>query len=188
MTEWLKDIPEQIITERLLIRPHRAGDGEALYRATVDSLDELCRWPAAMGWALEDQSPQKSEEFCLACSKAFAERADFPLLITLRDDGTVVGSSGLHRPDWSVPKFEIGWWGRSTHSKRGFVTEAVRGILGFAFTHLRARRVFALPDDENAASWRICERVGMDFEGLLRNERSEPNGTLRNTRVYAMVR
>lgn len=188
MREWLQDIPEQIVTERLLIRPHRPGDGEALHQATIDSLEALRRWPAAMGWALGDQSPEQSEEFCLACSKAFSDRTDFPLLITLRNSGTIVGSSGLHRPDWSVPKFEIGWWGRSSHSKRGFITEAVAAILEFAFAHLRARRVFALPDDENVASWRICERVGMDLEGLLRNERAEPDGALRNTRVYATVR
>lgn len=188
MRDWLQDIPEQILTDRLLIRPHRQGDGSALHDTIIDSLDDLRRWPAAMGWSLGDQSAQGSEEFCRACSKAFALRADFPLLITLRDTGAIVGSSGLHRPDWSVPKLEIGWWGRSTYSKRGFVTEAVAAILEFAFVHLRARRVFALPDDQNDASWRICERVGMNYEGLMEHERAEPDGTLRNTRLYAMVR
>lgn len=188
MREWLRDIPDQIVTDRLLIRPHRRGDGEALYEAILDSLNELRRWPADMGWSLNDQSARGSEEFCQACSEAFAVRADFPLLITLRDSGTIVGSSGLHRPDWSVPKLEIGWWGRSTYSKRGFITEAVTAILEFAFVHLRARRVFALPDDLNTASWRICERVGMSYEGLMKQERAEPDGTLRDTRLYAMVR
>ena len=188
MREWLQDIPEQILTDRLLIRPHRQGDGRALHDAIMDSLADLRRWPAAMGWSLGDQSAKGSEEFCRACSEAFSRRADFPLLITLRDSGTIVGSSGLHRPDWSVPKLEIGWWGRSTYAKRGLVTEAVEAILEYGFVHLRARRVFALPDDQNSASWRICERVGMNYEGLMINERAEPDGTLRDTRLYAMVR
>ncbi len=83
---------------------------------------------------------------------------------------------------------EIGWWGRSTYAKRGLVTEAVEAILEYGFAHLRARRVVALPDDQNSASWRICERVGMNYEGLMRHERAEPDGALRNTRLYAMVR
>lgn len=187
MREWLNDIPGQILTDRLLIRPHRPGDGPPLFEAITDSLDELRRWPAAMGWALLDQSPEGSEAFCRACAEQFASRSDFPLLITLRDGGTIVGSSGLHRPDWSVPKFEIGWWGRSTFARQGFITEAVAAILEFAFAQLRARRVFALPDEENAASRRICERVGMTYEGLMRHERAEPDGALRNTRLYAKV-
>jgi RimJ/RimL family protein N-acetyltransferase len=188
MRDWLHDIPDVITTERLLIRPHKAGDGAAYFQAIVESLDDLRQWPAAMGWALAEQTPEGTEAFCRACRIAFDERQDFPLLITLRDDETVVGSSGLHRPDWSVPKLEIGWWGRSTYSGRGLITEAVGAIIQFAFEHLRARRVFALPDDENVASWRICERVGMSYEGLLKHERAEPDGTLRNTRLYASTR
>ena len=182
------DIPRQIITERLLIRPHQQGDGAALHDAIIDSLEDLRRWPAAMGWALEEQSSAGSERFCQACSEAFAQALDFPFLITLRECQTIVGSSGLHRPDWSVPKVEIGWWGRSSHKGQGLITEAVAAILEFGFVELGARRIFALPDEENVASWRICERVGMSFEGLLRHERAEPNGTLRNTRLYAATR
>lgn len=188
MQDWLRDIPREIGTERLLIRPHQKGDGEALYHAILDSLDDLRRWPAAMGWALHQQSPAASEAFCQACSKAFEDRVDFPFLIILRDCQTIVGSSGLHRPDWSVPKFEIGWWGRSRYTGRGLITEAVTAILEFGFAHLRARRIYALPDEENHASWRICDRSGMSLEGLLRHERAEPNGTLRNTRLYAAIR
>jgi RimJ/RimL family protein N-acetyltransferase len=110
MREWLHDIPDVIITERLLIRPPKAGDGAAYFQAIVESLDDLRKWPAAMGWALAEQTPEGTEAFCQACRIAFDEKQDFPLLITLRDDQTIVGSSGLHRPDWSVPKLEIGWW------------------------------------------------------------------------------
>jgi RimJ/RimL family protein N-acetyltransferase len=188
MEAWLRDIPEQIMTDRLIIRPHRSGDGAELCAATIDSLVELRQWPASMGWALDDPSPSNSEEFCCACAKSFAERRDFPLLLFHRGTGQVVGSSGLHRPDWSVPKMEIGWWGRSTYAQQRLVTEAVRAILAYGFQNLRARRVFALPDNEKLASCRICERVGMAMEGLLLNERAEPSGRLRHTRVYAAIR
>jgi RimJ/RimL family protein N-acetyltransferase len=188
MREWLRDIPDRILTERLVIRPHRKGDGPELYAAVMDSLEDLRKWPAAMGWALREQSPEDLDAFCAAAGEAFAARSDFPLLITLRDNGAIVGSSGLHRPDWNGPTFEVGWWGRSTYGKQGLLTEAVAAILDYAFVHLRACRVFAVPDDENAASVRICERVGMTLEGVTQQERAEPDGTLRNTRLYAMVR
>jgi len=47
------------------------------------------------------------------------------------------------------------------------------------------RRIAAFPDDENQASWLVCERAVYALEGTLRNERVAPNGTLRHTRMYA---
>ena len=32
---------------------------------------------------------------------------------------------GLHRIDWAVPKFEIGYWARTSHAGRGYITEDV---------------------------------------------------------------
>lgn len=186
---WLDHLPGELETERLVIRPHRAGDGRALFEAVVGSLDDLRRWPASMGWALSEPSEASSEAFCRHCAAEFEARTDFPLLLLDRATGAVVGSSGLHRPDWSVPKMEIGWWGRSSHHGRGFVTEAAGAILAFGFEHLRARRIFALPDEENAASSRICERIGMTLEGTLRNDRVDPvTGVFRHSRLYAAIR
>lgn len=182
------DLPGEIVTDRLLIRPHRRGDGAALNVAILDSLKELRRWPAAMGWALDEPSAEASETFCRASAASFAARTDFPLLLFHRHSGEIVGSSGLHRPDWNVPKMEIGWWGRSTYARQGLITEGVQAILAYGVEHLGARRIFALPDDENLQSCRLCERVGMTFEGLMRNERSDPDGSLRNTRLYAATR
>jgi RimJ/RimL family protein N-acetyltransferase len=184
----LPDLPRQIETQRLIIRPHRPGDGRALDEAIRDSLDELRRWPASLSWALAEPSEEASEVFCRAAAADFSARREFPLLLLLRETGEIVGSSGLHRPDWSVPKMEIGWWGRTGYGHQGLITEAVRAILTFGFDTLGARRIYALPDDENTASCKICERVGMQFEGLIRNERTEPDGTLRHTRLYAAIR
>jgi RimJ/RimL family protein N-acetyltransferase len=109
-------------------------------------------------------------------------------LVLLRGTDTVVASSGLHRIDWSVPKFEVGFWGRTSFQGKGYVTEGVSAIVIMAFDHLKARRVEALPDDLNERSCRVCERLGFLLEGTLRHERIDPDGTLRNTRVYAKVR
>ena len=71
----------------------------------------------------------------------FAGREDLMLLLLLRGTRTFVGNSGLHRIDWEVPKFEIGYWCRTRFTGQGYVTEAVRGISAFAFDTLGARRL-----------------------------------------------
>jgi RimJ/RimL family protein N-acetyltransferase len=184
----LIDVPEVLHTERLTIRPPRPGDGPAIFTAVEESLVELRRFPASLGWALAEPSVEASEQYCRGAYAKFLTRCDLPLLLLLRDSDTVVASSGLHRIDWSVPKFEVGFWCRTSCERRGYVTEGVSAILAMAFDRLKARRVEALPDDLNERSCRVCERLGLDLEGTLRHERVDPNGLVRNTRVYAKVR
>jgi hypothetical protein len=40
----------------------------------------------------------------------FLERTELRMHFYLKGIETLVGSSGLHRIDWGVPKFEIGYW------------------------------------------------------------------------------
>jgi RimJ/RimL family protein N-acetyltransferase len=159
-----------------------------VYQAVSQSLESLRQFPESLAWAIQQPSVEQSELYCRRAQTDFAARIDFPLLMTLRETGTMVGSSGLHRPDWSVPKFELGFWGHSAFLGRGLITEGVRAILEFAFLSLGARRIEALPDNLNHRSCALCERAGMTLEGLMRHERAAPNGTLRDTRMYAAIR
>jgi RimJ/RimL family protein N-acetyltransferase len=81
-----------------------------------------------------------------------------------------------------------GWWGRTPYLGRGLIREGVDAILEFGFSTLGARRIEALTDDLNERSCRLCERLGMELEGILRYERVDPEGTPRNTRIYAKIR
>ncbi len=182
-------IPGRLETARLIIRRPEAGDGAALHRAITESIEELRRWPASLGWAMGEQSVEISQAYCEAAGAAFMARRDFPLLLTLRETGAVVGSSGLHRPDWSAGTFEIGWWGHTPSLGQGLVTEGVRAILNLAFETLGARRVEALPEVRNHRSCALCERVCLTWDRALGATRLlAADGSPGVTRVYAAVR
>lgn len=87
-----------------------------------------------------------------------------------------------------MPALEIGWWGRTSHLGQGLITEGARAVLHWGFAALGARRIYAPVDEENAASRRLCERIGMELEGRLRHERADPDGQLRNSCLYAAIR
>ena len=178
----------RIETDRLVVRPLQPGDGPQHFRAVLESLPELRRWPASLRWALEEPSEEGSEGYCRWAAGEFREGRDFAMLLTLRGTGEIVGASGLQDPDWTVPSFDIGWWGCTGHLGQGLVTEGARAVLEWGFGTLGARRVHAAVDEENTASWRICERIGMDYEGRMRHNRADPDGQLRNSRLYAAIR
>ena len=184
----LLDLPDQFETERLLIRAPHTGDGPVVHEAIMETLDDLRRFPSSLRWALETQTLERAESFCRRGAAFWLLRADLPMLLFRKADGEFVGGSGVHRFDWAERRFEIGWWCRKRYQRQGFITEAVRAVIEYTFRHLGARRVFALGDDANAASWRVCERVGMAYEGTMRSERADPDGTRRDMRIYAITR
>ncbi len=180
----LQDFPESFETERLLIRSQLPGDGPEMHAAVDESLGDLLPW---MDWPKQHETIEDSEKQIRLNRVRFLQRTVLMLLLFLKGTNTLVGSSGLHRMDWSVPKFEIGYWCRTRFTGNGYVTEAVRGITTFAFEHLGARRVEIRCDALNRKSARVAERAGYTLEGELRNAEIGADGGLRNTLVFSVI-
>jgi RimJ/RimL family protein N-acetyltransferase len=184
----LLDIPHEFRTGRLLIRAPRTGDGALVHASVMETLDELRAYPSSLPWALAEQTPAAQEAWARRGAASWLLRSDFPLIVLDGGTGEHVGNAGIHRFDWEKRVFEIGWWGRRRHHGRGLMTEAVRAVIDYAFTHLGARRVWAMADERNERSWKLAERVGLLYEGTLRGERGDPDGTRCDMRVYALTR
>lgn len=184
----LLDFPDTLETERLILRAPRPGDGQAVFEAVAETLDDQRRWPASLPWALAEPAPAASEAFCRQGAAAWFARTDLPMLVFLKEGNAFVGGSGLHRLDWKVPKCEVGYWVRKSMQGRGLATEAVMAVTEFALSALGARRVEILSDAKNIASRRVAERAGYGLEGIQRNERIAPDGQLRDTCIYAVTK
>lgn len=175
-------IPEQFESERLIIRAPRIRDASELMAAIGESLEELKPW---MPWATGVPTPEQSRANLRKARRNYLAGQDLRLNVFLKGTNTFIIGSGLHRIDWEVPKFEIGYWIRTPYSGQGYVTEAVNAIAQFAFEHLGAKRVEIRMDDRNERSWRVAERCGFEQEAVLRNHCRALDGSLEHTRVYA---
>ena len=189
MDPLLIEVPERIETERLVLRVPRRGDGPTVNAAVVASLIELQPW---LPWAGAAPTVEESEATCRRQQGRFILREDIVMFMFLRDadgrEGELVGGTSLHRIDWALRRFEIGYWRKTGCAGRGYVTEAVRAMARMAFDHLGARRVEIRMDDANAPSWKVAERAGFTLEALMRFDANNPAGEPRSTRVYARVR
>lgn len=165
MNPILLDFPEEFYTERLHIRMPNPGDGTVVHEAILASREELKPW---MPFAQKEQSVEELEANIREAHAQFLKREDLRLHIFHKETGEFIGSSGLHRMNWDVPKFEIGYWIDTRHSGKGYMSEAVQGITDFAFRELKARRVEIRVDSRNTKSRRIPEPAGIhagrDFE------------------------
>lgn len=180
----LLDIPLPILTDRLLIREPRVGEGRAVNEAVAESFAALSQW---MPWCRTMPSVEDSEGFTRESAAKFIDRRDVPLRVWSRDGTRLIGSSGLHPQPGEPRKFEIGYWIRTSEAGKGSMTEAVRAIAAFGFEKLDAKRIVIRCDIDNVASRRVAEKSGFTLDGTFRNDFVRNDGSLGTMCYYARV-
>ncbi len=124
------ELPDEIVGERVVLRPYRPGDGAALFAAVDESRDHLAPW---MPWVATYRSVDDAHSFVRVALARWLLREDLSVGIFEHHTQRVLGGSGLHRIDWAVRRFEIGYWIRPSAEGRGFVSESVRLLTRLAF-------------------------------------------------------
>lgn len=178
----MMNIPDTIESERMLIRAPRVGDGAVLNEAMLESMNELRPW---MVFAQQEQSVEETEEYVRRSYIQYMERSNLPFLLFHKETNQLIGASGLHRIKWEIPRFEIGYWIRTSMQGQGYVTEAVHALTHFAFETLNAQRVEIRCDALNERSKRVAERAGFQLEACLRNYTRNVRGELADELVFA---
>jgi RimJ/RimL family protein N-acetyltransferase len=175
--------PEQIETERLLIRAPREGDGAEINAAIRETYADLHEW---MDWAGYLPEVEETEHRRQVARASFLAGEDFGVQVHLKTTDAFVLCAGLHPLNWAVPKFEIGYWCRAAFQGRGYVTETVRALTRVGLEVFGANRIEIRCDARNLRSRRVAERAGYTLEATLKNETVRPDGSLRDTQIYVM--
>jgi RimJ/RimL family protein N-acetyltransferase len=84
--------------------------------------------------------------------------------VELRETGELVGDLGFRITE-DGKQGEVGYTLAREHWRKGYATEAVSRLLDHAFGVLGLHRVYAIVDQENAASAAVLERIGLRREG-----------------------
>ncbi len=181
----LLDIPDKIIGVRIVVRPYVDSDATALWDAIDASRTHLTPW---MPWLADWKVPEFARVVIRKNAAKWILREDLTMGMFESGSGRLLGGCGLHRFDWSVPAMEIGYWLRPDAEGKGYVSEMVKLMTGFAFAHLKAERVEIRCDAVNTRSAAVPRRLGFKEEALLRASRRNVDGTLGDTLVFAKTR
>ena len=184
----LIDVPVPIVTPRLILRPPQKGDGQALFNAKKASLPELTQWMMWAKYMNEDADPVDDEIICRQKAAEFDLRQDLMFFAFSKTNPEhFIGSTGLHRFNWELRQFEIGYWVRSDETRQGFATEICTALCYFAFDALNATKVNIIHSDGNHASQKVIEKVGFEKEGVLRNCDLLPSGEIVAKHLYSLL-
>ncbi len=181
----LVPIPRMIDSPRLRLRNHEDGDVKGLVEAIDEARETLARW---MPWVNEVKGFDDRLDYVRRMRARFEDpHEDLVYGIFERSGGRFLGGTGLHRINWSIPSFEIGYWLRTSALGLGYITESTRALTQSAFKTLGAARVEIRCDLANEKSANVPRRLGFVQEAILRCDSRTPDGALRDTAVFALT-
>ena len=187
----LLDLPERIETARLVIRPYRAGDGEAYQAACLRNKEHLLPYERGNP-ALDVETVDDAEALVRQFAADWAARKCFFLGAWEKTTGEFVAQVYVGVIDWGLPEFVVGYWVDAPREGRGYVSEAVRGALGgLVFGPLGAGRARLYCNQLNVRSGRVAERCGFVREGHFRQTRPDPrlpDGSYSGDYVFGLLR
>lgn len=83
-------------------------------------------------------------------------------------DQRVIGECGITYIPGHGKDVEIAWIFNKAYHRNGYATEAALAVMDFALRELQLPLVHALIDRENAASIRVANRLGMEYDRIIR--------------------
>ncbi len=117
-----------------------------------------------------------------------ASAAALPFAVLDAATGKAVGMTSYLNVDAANRRLEIGaTWYRASRQRTGLNTECKLLLLTHAFEAKDCVAVEFRTHVVNQQSRRGIERLGAKLDGILRNHRFMPNGTLRDTCVYSII-
>ncbi len=111
-----------------------------------------------------------------------------PFVVRRTTDETVVGATTYCNAEPEVPRLEIGYtWTAASAQRTGINAESKLLLLTHAFDVLGCLAVEFRTHWHNQQSRTAIERLGAKQDGVLRNHRRMPDGSLRDTVVYSIL-
>ncbi|GAA4610178.1 RimJ/RimL family protein N-acetyltransferase [Actinoplanes octamycinicus] len=159
------------------LRPITVADWPAVHEFA--RLPEVCRYQA---WG--PNTAAQTEVFVREAAGTWGRSPQSRFVFAVVAGGELAGTAELKLR--GPHQAEIGYLLHPRFWGRGLATAAGRGMLAMAFGEHRRHRVFATCDPRNEASARVLSRLGMRFEGRMRETILIRDGW-RDSDLYALL-
>jgi RimJ/RimL family protein N-acetyltransferase len=172
--------PVVLTGEHVVLEPLQRGHADELVAAVTDG----------RLWELWYTSVPAPDEMATEIDRRLAEQAAGRMLpfTVRRTGGAAVGMTTYMNIEADVPRLEIGsTWTAASAQRSAVNTESKLLLLGHAFETLGCLAVEFRTHWHNRQSRAAIERLGAKLDGVLRQHRRMPDGSLRDTVVYSIT-
>jgi ribosomal-protein-serine acetyltransferase len=145
-----------------LLRPYRIDDLDAMWPVVQEERDRLAVW---MPWIETTRTKDDERAWLEHVLGGGLHETAFGIWV----EGEFAGGMGLEADPFRIVA-EIGYWIRSRHEGRGFVTRGCAALIDHAFDDIGVHRIVIRAGVDNHRSRAIPERLGFTYEGVHREE------------------
>ncbi len=152
---------------KVYLRAAQAGDWAAWARLRAESREHLRPWePAWPADALTRTAFRRRLRYHLREAR---DETGFAFLVFRAIDDVMVGGVTLSNVRRGVAQCAtLGYWMGRPYAGRGYMRDALRATIGFAFDQLRLHRIDAACLEENVRSRKLLAGLGFTEEGVAR--------------------
>lgn len=148
-----KLLPPVLESERLILRPLCMEDKPAIFKWTSDP--RVSKFMLYVNY----NSPDDADPWLESLYKK-DKQLDYGFV--WKETGELIGSGGLIYNS-EADEWTLGYNLRYDMWKKGIATEACRTIIDFARKNYDVKRITGVFADENSASGKVMEKLGMKF-------------------------
>jgi [ribosomal protein S5]-alanine N-acetyltransferase len=155
------DLPT-LETDRTILRKLRSEDEQDIFQyGSDDDVSRYTAWPT-------HRTMEDTRSYLTKVLQKYNHHAVAPWGIVDKETGKIIGTSGFMA--WNVhhAKAELGYALSKDYWNLGYMTEVIRTIISFGFDRMKLVRIEASCLPLNIGSARVMEKVGMTYEGLIR--------------------
>jgi len=139
-----------------------------------------------MPWCHPNYSIEESKTWVAERPKYWAQGIEYEFSITSSASGLYLGGCGLNSIHRTIGMANLGYWVRTSQTKKGVATAATLLLARFAFNELRLNRIEIVIAVNNGASLRVAEKAIAINEGVLRNRLTE-NGKPSDAVMFSLI-
>lgn len=168
-------------TDRLLLRGLSLDDAEDIFEYASDP--DVSRYNT---WSVHE-SIEDSKRFLDAVMEEYENHELASWGIFHKADKKLIGTCGIANWLPDQHRAEIGYALSRKYWGKGYMPEAVRSVIAFGFRMMKLNRIEGRCIIPNTASARVMEKVGMKFEGVLRQQLFS-KGSFHDVKMYSILR
>jgi [ribosomal protein S5]-alanine N-acetyltransferase len=177
-----KTFKMQLKTERLFLRPLKIEDAQAYAELTSDP--RLLIYELNEPYSKEHSDAELS--YWIDRYLTIGVFGFYEIAIECAENHTFIGTVNLNYRDIGQQILEIGFRVLYDCQNNGYMTEAMAGIIDYAFKNHDIHKIFCCSDANNKSAIRVFEKLNMEKEGVLKKHIQLPNGDYADEVVYAL--